>query len=210
MSLAKLEGELLRVKESLGVVKEVNSEFEKVINEIGLLKQRSLASPETKRTITEELKSKEILDLFASVEKDFDDLKARMARQSLEREKIADFIESLRTRKTFTFDDTAKAIVFVEKAVDSLNSTHISIKPEFLGLVDLGEIAIQMSVHKSGGAIIIEKERFTEALALLLSRKMLRNIIFETDNAKIIFKASNNVLVESDNYNLKKIIRLSK
>jgi len=208
MSLAKLEGELLRVKENLVKVREVNADFEKVIGEMGMLKQRSLSNPETKRTITEELKSKEILDLFASVEKDFDDIKLRLSKQSIEREKISDFIESLRTRKAFSFADTAEAVVFVEKAIDSLGSTHISIKPEFLGLVDLGAIAIELSLHKSGSAIIVEKERFSEALALLLSRKMLRNIIFETDNARIIVKSSNNILVESDNQNIKKLARL--
>jgi len=210
MSLLKLESELLKVKEDLGKVRGVNSEFDKVISEMAVLKQRALSNPETKRLITEEIKNKEILDLFASVEKDFDDLKTQLSKQSIEREKIADFVESLRTKKSFSFEAMNDAILFIEKIVETLDSSHVAIKPEFIGMVDLGLVAIEMGLHKSQASVIIESERLPEALTLLLHKKMLRNIIFETDNARVVYKTNTNIIVESDNHNIRKITRLAK
>ncbi len=210
MSLAKLEAELLKVKENIGKVKEVNSDFDQVITEMSILKERSIANPRTKDQIATELKNKEILDLFASVEKDFDEIKAGLAKQSIEREKISDFVESMRTKKSFSFESTATSVMFLENIVNALESDIISIKPEYIGMLDLGQLAIDMGLHKSGSSVIVEKERFSEALAVMLNKKLLHNIVFETDNAKITLKASNTLIVESENANLRKIIRLSK
>jgi len=210
MSLIKLETELLKVKEELGKVKGVNSEFEKVINEMATLKQRALSNPLTKKQITEEIKNKEILDLFASVEKDFDDLKTQLSRQSIEREKIADFVESLRTKKSFSFAEVKDALLFIQSISEEMECSHIVIKPEFIGMVDLGPIAIELGLHKTNSGIIIESERLSETLALMLRQKMLRNVIFETDNVKLTYKTNSNIIAESDNTNIKKISRLAK
>ncbi len=210
MSLARLESDLLKVKKGLGEVKRVNTDFEKVIQELSFLKQRASVDEQTKNNITEELKSKEIIDLFDGIQKDFDELRTQLSKQNLEKERLTDFMESLRTKKSFSFDESTKTIIFLGEIFDALQPQYISIKPQYMGTIDLGGIAIELGLHKTGSAVLVEKESFSEALTLMISRKMFRNIIFETDNTKVILKSSNEVVVESDNYHLKKIIRLSK
>jgi hypothetical protein len=210
MSLARLESDLLKVRKDLGKVKEVNTRFNKVIDEISFLKEKTLADPATKEVIVNELKNKEIIDVFASIEQDFEELRQQLARQEISRERISDFVESLRTKKTFSFTETTKSILFLEQVIGILKSSHITIKPEFVGTIDLGSLAIELGLYKTNSGVIVERERFASALASLLGRKLLKNLIFETDNAKIFLRASTEVTVETDNSHLKTISRLSR
>jgi len=210
MSLVKLEGELLKVKENISKVVEVNKEFEKILGEMKILKSRAMASSSAKETIAKELKDNEIIDLFSSVEQDFEKIRKQMMQQSVEKEMISDFIESLRTKKTFSFEDTGKAILFLESAIDALDSSHISARPEYIGSMDLGEVAIELGLHKQGSGIIIEKERFSEALASMFNKSMLRNVVFETDNSKLTLKTGREVVVETSNVNIRKLSRIAK
>lgn len=208
MSVSRLETDLLRVKKDLQSVKQVNNNFCKILDEINNIKQRSIVDPRLKEKISEEFREKEIIDIFASIENDFLDLKNQLSKQEFFKEKIADFVESLRTRKTFSFEETTKTILFIEELISVLNADLIVIKPQFLGTVDFGEIAIEMGLHKTGSGIVVQKELFSEALALLINKRMFRNIIFETSNAKIFLKASNEIVIESDNLNIRKISRI--
>lgn len=206
--MSRLETDLLRVKKDLQSVKQVNNNFCKILDEINNIKQRSIVDPRLKEKISEEFREKEIIDIFASIENDFLDLKNQLSKQEFFKEKIADFVESLRTRKTFSFEETTKTILFIEELISVLNADLIVIKPQFLGTVDFGEIAIEMGLHKTGSGIVVQKELFSEALALLINKRMFRNIIFETSNAKIFLKASNEIVIESDNLNIRKISRI--
>ncbi len=210
MSLARLESDLLKVRQDLGIVREVNSRFGKVIDEIGVLKQRTISDPKAKEEIIKELKTKEIIDIFAGIEHDFENLRQQLAKQEISRERISDFVESLRTKKTFSFTETTKSIIFLEQIVDTLKSSHITIKPEFVGTIDLGSLAIELGLYKTNSGVIVERERFASALASLLGRKLLKNLIFETDNARIFLRASTEVTVETDNSHLKEISRIAR
>jgi len=210
MSLARLESDLLKVRNDLGKVKEVNNRFNKVIDEISIIKERTLADPTAKEAIIKELKTKEIIDVFAGIEQDFEELRQQLARQEISRERISDFVESLRTKKTYSFTETTKSIIFLEQVVDTLHSSHITIKPEFIGTIDLGSLAIELGLYKTNSGVIVEKERFASALASLLGRKLLKNLIFETDNAKIFLRASTQVTIETDNSRLKLISRIER
>ena len=116
----------------------------------------------------------------------------------------------IKYKKTFSFTETTKSILFLEQVIGILKSSHITIKPEFVGTIDLGSLAIELGLYKTNSGVIVERERFASALASLLGRKLLKNLIFETDNAKIFLRASTEVTVETDNSHLKTISRLSR
>jgi 5'-3' exonuclease len=48
------------------------------------------------------LKSKEIIELFSSVDSDFEALRSKLSKQTIQKEELLDFIESVRTKKHFT------------------------------------------------------------------------------------------------------------
>lgn len=210
MSLARLEGELLKAKDELGKAKAANVSFEKVLQEMSILKSRSIANPNTKDEIMHELKDKEIIDLFSSIENDFENLRQQMARQSIEKEKIVDFFESIRTKKSFGFENTEKTLNFIESAMDVLDASHVAIRPEFIGMIDLTPIAIERGLMKNNSGIIVEKERLSGVLVELISKKMLHDLIFETDKAKITLKGSKEMVVESENINIRALSRIAK
>ena len=133
MSLTRLEGDLLRVREDLGKAKQANINFEKILQEMSILKSRSNANPETKERIMNELKQKEIIDLFTSVQDDFEELRQKMTKQSIEKEKILDFIESVRTKKAFSFTETEETFNFLEKSMEVLDANIISVSQSLLG-----------------------------------------------------------------------------
>jgi len=210
MSLAKLEGELLKVREDLGKAKQVNASFEKVLQEMSILRSRSIANPRTKEQIVSELKDKEILDLFASIETDFEELRQEMTKQSIEKEGILDFIESIRTKRSFSFSETEKTISFLENSMDTLDASHIAVRPEFIGLIDLNPLAIEMGLMKNNGGVIVERERFSEFIVALLAKKMFHDLIFETDKVKIVLKTYREVSVEAENSSIRALSRLAK
>lgn len=210
MTLARLEGELIRAKEDLGKARQANASFEKVLQEMSILKSRSIANPATREEIVSELKGKEILNLFASIESDFEELRQKMAKQSIEKESVLDFIESIRTKKSFSFSEMDKSIDFIEKSIDALDSTHVSVRPEFIGLIDLSGIAVEMGLMKSGAQVIVEKERFSEFLVSLISKKMFHDLVFETDNAKITLKTYRDMSVDAENSSIRTLTRLAK
>ena len=210
MSLAKLEGELLKVRADMGKAKAVNANFDKVLQEMSILKSRSIANPQTRDQIISELKSKEILDLFASIESDFEELREKMTKQSIEKEGILDFVESVRTKRTFTFTETEKTINFLEKSIEVLDATHIAVRPEFIGLVDLGALAIEHGLARNNTGVIVEKERFSEFIVALLSKKMFHDLVFETDKAKMTLKNSREIHLEAENSKVRSLSRMNK
>ncbi|MDD4250891.1 MAG: hypothetical protein PHX27_01715 [Candidatus ainarchaeum sp.] len=210
MSITRLEVDLLKVKKDLQEVKNVNNDFCKVLDRINNFKQSINSDLELKEIISEEFKTKNIVDIFASIENDFAELRNQLHKQDSYKEKISDFVESLRTQKVFSFEETSKTILFLEELMFVLNADIISIKPQFLGEIDLGEMAIELGLHKTGAGVIVQSELFSEALSILINKKMFRNLIFETSNAKIFLKASNEIVVESDNENIRKISHIQK
>lgn len=210
MTLARLEGDLLKVREDLIKAKQANVAFERVLQEMSILKSRSIANPATKEQIVSELKDKEILNLFASIETDFEDLRKQMAKQSIEKESILDFIESIRTKKTFNFQENEKVIDFLEKSVEVLDASHIAVRPEYIGLIDLSGIAVQMGLMKNNSGVIVEKERFSEFIVALHMQKMFHNVIFETDKAKMVLKNPREILVEAENSFIRSLGRIAK
>ncbi|VVB74861.1 Uncharacterised protein [uncultured archaeon] len=210
MTLAKLQGDLLKVREDLTRAKKANEGFERVLQEMSILKSRSIANPATKSQLVEELKGKEILDLFSSVELDFEELRQTMAKQSIEKEGIIDFIESIRTKKTFSFEDTQATLSFLEKSVEALDASHVAVKPEFIGLIDLGPLAVEHKLMRSNSGVIVEKERFSEFLVALLSKKMFHDLVFETDRVKIVLKNAREIMVEAENSNIRTMARIAK
>ena len=116
MSLAKLEAELIKVRDDLDKVKDVNTNFDKVLGEMKILRDRAMANPETKQIISAEMKNKEIIELFSSIEEDFDKIKNRLSAQTVQKEELLDFIETIRMNKQFSFDESSGAINFTVKA----------------------------------------------------------------------------------------------
>jgi len=208
MSVAKLETEMLKVRKELQGVKKVNTNFCKILDELNTIKANTQTNQKLKDKITQEFRDKEIIDIFAGIEQDFQDLRNQLSKQELNKERVADFVESLRTRKTFSFEETTKSILFLESVFSELHSDIISLRPQFVGTIDLGEIAIELGLHKTGSAIVVQQELLNQVFSLLISKRMFRNIVFETSNAKISLKSSNEIVVESDNLNIRKISRL--
>jgi site-specific DNA-adenine methylase len=208
MSLTKLEGDLLRVREDLGKAKQANVNFEKILQEMSILKSRSNANPETKEQIMNELKQKEIINLFTSIQDDFEELRQRMTKQSIEKEQILDFIESVRTKKAFSFTETEETFNFLEKSVEVLDADIISVRPEFIGMIDLSKLAVSMQLTKNNSGVIVEKERFSELITALVANKMFHDLIFETDKAKIVLKTLREVSVEAENSIIRELSRI--
>jgi len=177
---------------------------------MSILKSRSIANPATKEQIISELKDKEILNLFSSIESDFEELRQTMTKQSIEKESILDFIESIRTKKAFSFNETEKAIVFLEKAMDTLDATHIAVRPGYIGMIDLTPLSIEMGLMKNNNGVIVERERFSEFVVALISRKMFHDLILETDNSKIVLKTAREMSVEAENSTIRSLSRIAK
>jgi len=210
MSLTRLEGDLLKVREDMGKAKQANIGFEKVLQEMSILKSRSMANPETKEQIMNELKQKEIINLFTSIQDDFEELRQRMTKQSIEKEQILDFIESVRTKKAFSFSETENTIEFLESALDEMDAAIVSIRPEFIGMIDLAPLAIQMGLVKNNSGVIVERERFSEVVVKLIANKQFHDLIFETDKAKIMLKTFREVAIEAENSEIRNLSRIAK
>lgn len=210
MSLTKLEGDLLRVREDLGKAKQANINFEKILQEMSILKSRSNSNPETKEQIMNELKQKEIINLFTSVQDDFEELRQKMTKQSIEKEQILDFIESIRTKKSFSFTETEETFNFLEKSMEALDADIISIRPEFIGLIDLTQLAVKMQLPKNNSGVIVERERFSELITALVANKMFHDLVFETDKAKIVLKTYREISVEAENSEIRNLSRITK
>ncbi len=208
MSISRLETDLLMVKKDLQGVKQVNNKFFHILEELNGIKERTISDPKARDKISEEFKEKEIIDIFASIEEDFRELKRQMTKQEIYKERVVDFVESLRTKKRFSFEETTKSILFLEEAIDSLDAEIISLKPEYIGTIDLGEVAIALGLHKDGSGIVVQRELFSNVLAQLIAKRIFKNIIFETDNAKIFLKNSTTIIVESNNHNIRKLSHL--
>lgn len=208
MAYARLESNLAKVKKDLTNFRSVNDNFCSILDELNNIKTKSISDPKIKESIAKEFKEKAIIDLFSSIEKDFNELKNQLNKQELYRERVSDFVESLRTRKSFSFNETTKTILFLESAIDTLESDYVSIKPQFIGTVDFGELAIKFGLHKNDLGVVLQKELLGEVLGFLISKRMFRNLIFETDNAKLILASSNELIIESDNTNIRKISRI--
>lgn len=210
MSLAKLESELIKVRSDLDKVKNVNTDFDKVLSEMKILRERAIANPETKKMISNEMKNKEILELFSSIESDFESIRTKLAKQTIQKEELMDFVESIRLKKNFSFNDSVQAISFVDSALEEMECTHVSLRPEFIGTLDLSELSLKLKLTREGNGVIVEQERISEVLTYLLAKRQLRNIVLDAGTARINFKSSQDIVVEAENANIKELVKLRK
>jgi hypothetical protein len=207
--LAKIENNLLKIKKDLSQMEKVNSDFERVMGELEKIRQVSF-DPKVRGVLKEELKKKEIIDLFESVEHDFEKLRGKLSMQSIEEQRIASFIESFRTKREFSFKTTGQSTKFLEQAIDLTNSKRILMKPEFVGTIDVAKVASEISAEKIGPNILLEKDMLRNLIEYSVANKIMRNVIFEANRTTITYKNSDRVVVEADGLFLKRLERLAK
>ncbi len=207
--LAKIENNLLKIKKDLSQMEKVNSDFERVMGELEKIRQVS-SDPKVRGALKEELKKKEIIDLFASIENDFEKLRGKLSTQSIEEQRIASFIESFRTKREFSFKNTGQSTRFLEKAINLTNSKRILMKPEFVGTIDIAKVALEIGAEKIGPNILLEKDMLGDLIEYSVANKIMRNVIFEANKATINYKSSNKIIIEAESLFLKRLERLAK
>ena len=207
--LAKIENNLLKIKKDLSQMEKVNSDFERVMGELEKIRQVS-SDPKVRGALKEELKKKEIIDLFASIENDFEKLRGKLSTQSIEEQRIASFIESFRTKREFSFKNTEQSTRFLEKAIDLTNSKRILMKPEFVGTIDIAKVALEIGAEKIGPNILLEKDMLGDLIEYSVANKIMRNVIFEADKTTVTYKSSSRIIIEAEGLFLKRLERLAK
>ena len=91
--------------------------------------------------------------------------------------------------------------------MEVLDANIISVRPEFIGLIDLNKLAVSMQLTKKFRSNSGE-ERFSELITALVANKIFHNVIFETDKAKIVLKNVREVRVEAENSIIRELSRL--
>jgi hypothetical protein len=207
--LAKIENNLLKIKKDLSQMDRVNADFERVMGELEEIRSVS-SDPKVRGALREELKKKEIIDLFAAIERDFERIRGKLSAQSIEEQRIASFIESFRTKRKFAFSSAKEAVRFLDKTLALTNSKRILVKPEFVGTIDIAKMSQDLGTEKVGPNIIIERDSLDSLFDYAVANRVMRNLVFEANGATINYKSSERVIVEADSGFLKRLERLAK
>jgi hypothetical protein len=207
MALVGLEVSLLKAREEIVKAKQANDAFADVLRDIKILKSQAATSSEEMQKISKTLKEKQLLELFSSIEKDFDALKGKIEKQEIEKEQLKGFIELMQTRKSFVFNDTHDSMEFLENAFSKMDDSHFVIRPVLIGMVDLAPMAMELGFSRDGSSIIVEKERFSEAVTYLLSKRNLCNVAVEGVGFRVILKNSREITFEGNSEFLREIAR---
>ena len=120
-------------------------------------------------------------------------------------------MENFRNCRNYVFDSSVNALEFVESIFPLFSISNISYKPEFIGTIDLDQIAKTNGLSRNAtDSISLPSNKLREFMHYLQENKLARKSKFETELIRVTWKDANTVSVEADNAKIKRLDRLSK
>jgi len=121
---------------------------------------------------------------------------------------IDDFLEKFRTIRIYKLDDQKKIFRFISGFLEGF-SEYFTFKPEFLGVVDLNQFALEINGKKEGSGIKVSYENLPGLIDAAYS-KGLRNFVLESNSLKLIFSPNYVVKIMAENEMIKKVDKVAK
>jgi|GEM_PF-6515519 len=121
---------------------------------------------------------------------------------------MSNFLENFRTQRTYKIKDEKKIFRFLSGFLEGFSEVYY-FKPEFIGIVNLNELATAVKGTKDGPLIKIAYEQIPTLINYAYA-KQLKNFVLESHNLKMVFNKDFVVKISADNEMIKKIDRIAK
>ncbi len=115
------------------------------------------------------------------------------------------FIESFRNSRAYTFPNSKASASFFGELADLFSIKGFELKPQFIGTIDLNEVADELKLGKGTGSVLVEAGRLQELLKHLFEKRISRNLLFDSSKLRVFWHTPRMLRVAADSEKLKRL-----
>ena len=210
-SSKRIEKELIKTNNLLNEIKHLNDMLSNIYSQILSLEELTEENPVALTQFRQALKEQKLLNLYKKMEINLENLKKSLNKFEEQSMKSNAFMENFRNCRNYFFNNSTNALEFIEAIFPLFSISNVSYKPEFIGTIDLDQIAKSNGLSRNAtDSILLPSNKLKEFMHYLQKNNLARKSKFETELIRVIWKDSNTVSVEADNAKIKRLDRLSK
>jgi hypothetical protein len=210
-ALNKAENNLYKISKQIEEAEKLNEMLKETYDNILLMEKITEENPALNSIVSKEIKEKKLVALYKQMEEKLNKTKEKI--NSFEDKAISAklFLENFRTNRTYEFKETEAMQDFIKQAYHLFSISRVSFKPEFVGTVNLEEIAKELNEEAKGNQLIsIPTEKLQKLMRIIEKKKLFKNARIENELIKITLKGENTLSVNSDNTRIRRLDRLCK
>ncbi|GEM_PF-6491349 len=174
------------------------------------IEQLAAANPENSKTIQRALEEKNLFGFYNQLSSALKELKKTVdsfEEQSLKTELL---LESFRRERAYSFKDRQQLLGFVEQLSSLYAINKFAFRPEFLGLIDLNEVASELHLEKARQQLSIDASKLSKLFEFLEKKNAARNFHLDSAEIKLLVKNLLHLKLEAENATIKRADRLAK
>ncbi len=210
-TIADFEKELAKLnnllKENSGALKQSISSLNgkaRVIEEI------VSTDADAKKTLENLVAGKKILLFYGNMSAALAALKKSLANFEEQDLKTEVFLESFRRERSYDFENEQTAMNFISQSFSLYSINAVSFRPQFVGVLDLKELAEKLQLAKTKQQLLVEVQRLPALMDFLKRKNAAHNFLLESAEMRVLIKNPLQARVEADNPKIKRLDRLAK
>jgi len=210
-ALKKAEANLYKVSKQFEAAEELNKLIKETYDNLLAIEKLTEENPSLNSIASKEIKEKKLVSLHKKMEEDLLVLKEKVNSFDDKATRTKLFLESFRTNRIYEFKEEESMAEFVKQAYPLFSISRISFKPEFVGTVNLEEIAEELKEEPKGNQLLnMPVEKISKLMEIIENKKLFKNARIENDLLKIVLKGEKTISVDSDNTRIRRLDRLCK
>ncbi len=154
---------------------------------------------------------RQLLGLYKDVHSQMKEFRRQLQEIEQDSTRADLFLENFRDYRVYSFQEGDSARKFVQQAFDVYGLQEAFYKPEFLGMINMDEIARQLKLEKVSPQVLkVPKDKIAEFLQQIALQNALRKSKLEGKDLKFSFHDAQTLALEADNSAIRRMDRLCK
>lgn len=201
---------LYKTNKILELYKPINEIVDSLTQEMKLLQDTSEKEPLFNQKIEEEIKKREMINLYKKMLIVVENLKTEIDVYTKEIKQGDDFLENFRTYRTLIFENAKKSKECLTKIADSFNIEEFILKFSVVGTVDLNVIATHVDGRKIGSDIIVSVKNIDLIFDEVLKSQNIKFRLASSEGVIIYFEKDNVLHIDAPSKKIKLIDSISR
>ena len=204
----RFEKNIFKSKKGFYDATELMHFFKDAIDSLKLIKKAIDENPELAREF--QLLSSEKKSIVAWKEACSSIQSIKYFLDGIEDEKISanSFVESFCNNRFYSFPNSKSTISFMGEILDFFSIQKLYLKPQFIGTIELGEIAKKLNLKHDKAGILLNVSDLKRVLKHLMQNKLSSNLLFDASAAKIYWQNPKQLRINADSNRLKLLDRM--
>ena len=167
-ALKKAENNLYKITKELKETESLYLNLKETYDALSLMEKITEENPALTPIASKEIKEKKLVSLYKQMEEELTALKERINSFEDKAMRTKLFLENFRTTRIYEFKNTESMTEFIKQAYPLFSISRVLFKPEFVGTVNLEEIAGELKEEAKGNQILsVSTEKIADLIGII-------------------------------------------